>query len=223
MVWSWHSQPFGETAANEDADGDGKKVVFNLRFAGQYFDGETGLFYNYFRDYDPLAGRYVESDPIGLEGGVNTYGYAYQNPIVNFDPDGRLVWMGVPAWIWFTTGAAGAGAVVASQHTPEIADAVSKLRTKEKDQCSDDPRCPDLEKKVQDAKDNMGYSYNKGESVCKDGMSRYQLTKRADDWLRLAQARAQRDQACYGGGDLNHQNEQINAWKHVANCQNLMR
>ena len=46
-----------------------------MRFPGQYFDKETNLHYNYFRDYDPSLGRYVESDPIGLRGGLNLYGY----------------------------------------------------------------------------------------------------------------------------------------------------
>ncbi|MDM1022265.1 RHS repeat-associated core domain-containing protein [Acinetobacter sp. VNK23] len=46
-----------------------------LRHAGQYYDQEVNLFYNYFRDYDPITGRYVESDPVGLDGGLNTYGY----------------------------------------------------------------------------------------------------------------------------------------------------
>ena len=41
-----------------------------VRFPGPYADVETGLFYNYFRDYDPQTGRYVQSDPIGLTGGV---------------------------------------------------------------------------------------------------------------------------------------------------------
>jgi RHS repeat-associated protein len=54
----------------------------------KYFDAETGLHYNYFRDYDPEIGRYIQSDPIGLAGGINTYGYANQNPIMNYDPNG---------------------------------------------------------------------------------------------------------------------------------------
>lgn len=49
-------------------------ITMPLRFAGQYFDTETQLHYNYFRDYDPSIGRYIQTDPIGLAGGVNTYG-----------------------------------------------------------------------------------------------------------------------------------------------------
>jgi len=51
---------------------------------------EAKLVYNYFRDYDPELGRYIQSDPIGLAGGINTYGYAYQNPVMNIDPTGEL-------------------------------------------------------------------------------------------------------------------------------------
>jgi RHS repeat-associated protein len=75
---------------NDDPDNDGLAFGLNLRFPGQYFDAETGLHYNYFRYYDPTTGRYITSDPIGLDGGLNTYTYALNNPLNNIDPDGQF-------------------------------------------------------------------------------------------------------------------------------------
>jgi RHS repeat-associated protein len=88
VVWRWDSDPFGADAANEDPDGDGTKFTYNLRFPGQYYDKETGLHYNYFRDYEPGTGRYVQADPIGLDGGINLYGYVLGNPLTWVDPKG---------------------------------------------------------------------------------------------------------------------------------------
>jgi RHS repeat-associated protein len=90
VVWRWDSDPFGTTVANEDPDGDSTLFAYNLRFPGQYLDQETGLHYNYFRDYDPQTGRYPQSDPIGLEGGLNTYAYANLNPVSFADPSGLV-------------------------------------------------------------------------------------------------------------------------------------
>jgi RHS repeat-associated protein len=88
-VWTWHqAESFGSTPPNEDPDGDGLKFSLPLRFPGQYFDKETGLHYNYFRDFDPNLGRYIQSDPIGLEGGINTYGYALGTPLRYTDARG---------------------------------------------------------------------------------------------------------------------------------------
>ena len=88
-VWTWpQAEPFGANPPNEDPDGDGVRFTLNLRFPGQHFDAETGLHYNYFRDYAPTLGRYVESDPIGLDGGVNTYGYVDGEPLDQYDSEG---------------------------------------------------------------------------------------------------------------------------------------
>lgn len=62
-----------------------------MRFPGQRYDSATQLNYNYFRDYDSSAGRYVESDPIGLFGGINTYAYVAGRPLVAVDPFGLAI------------------------------------------------------------------------------------------------------------------------------------
>ncbi|WP_339674660.1 DUF2235 domain-containing protein [uncultured Zhongshania sp.] len=90
-VWQWQSDAFGVGLPDEDPDGDGTFTNLNLRFAGQYFDAESGLHYNYHRYYDPETGRYTQSDPIGIMGGANTFAYAMANPVANTDPWGLFL------------------------------------------------------------------------------------------------------------------------------------
>jgi len=81
VTWTWEGDAFGATLANEDVDGDLNLETINLRFPGQYADVESGLSDNYFRHYDSGLGRYITSDPIGLQGGLNTFGYVGGDPI----------------------------------------------------------------------------------------------------------------------------------------------
>ncbi|MBD8525507.1 RHS repeat-associated core domain-containing protein [Pseudomarimonas arenosa] len=88
IVWRWESAPFGETAANSNPTGLGN-FDYTLRFPGQQYDRETGQHYNYFRDYEAGSGRYVQSDPNGLDDGPNTFAYVYSQPVWYFDVWGK--------------------------------------------------------------------------------------------------------------------------------------
>ena len=79
--WRAIAESFGSTQIIE------QDIEVNLRFPGQYYDQETQTHYNFHRDYRPNAGRYLQSDPIGVEGGVNVYAYADSDPISKIDSD----------------------------------------------------------------------------------------------------------------------------------------
>lgn len=98
QVWAWASDAFGVGAPS------GARTV-NLRMPGQYYDAESSLFYNWNRYYNPAIGRYVSSDPIGIDGGLNTFLYAEASPVMHTDPEGRssIVWgaikRGAKGWL----------------------------------------------------------------------------------------------------------------------------
>jgi RHS repeat-associated protein len=95
LEWRWDADPFGTAAVNQNPQGLGT-FTYNLRFPGQYYMAETGINQNWNRDYDPLTGKYVQSDPIGLPGGINTYSYAGSSPLLFADPFGTQATAAVP-------------------------------------------------------------------------------------------------------------------------------
>jgi RHS repeat-associated protein len=125
--WSWQTNLFGE--ANPTG-----AIALNLRFPGQYFDDEMGLNYNYFRNYEPSTGRYVESDPIGLLGGNSTYSYVRASPLRKADFSGLWSTVDLELYDWYLHGD-GSYVDISAWCQDYIADATvellaSKLRTK---------------------------------------------------------------------------------------------
>jgi RHS repeat-associated protein len=82
IVWVGEHRPFGSPHMVTGA------IDNSLRFPGQYFDFETGLHQNWYRDYQPDLGRYIEADLIGLRAGMNQYAYVQNNPLTFIDPNG---------------------------------------------------------------------------------------------------------------------------------------
>ena len=181
-----------------------------------------------------------------MAGGMNVQAYA-PNPVAWVDPLGLEGWLvtgarlalagmatdvAVPEptdavpwkWVGYGVGAVAAGGIIWIAGDSSKEAVVPQTRTTTT-ASTRPPRCDDLEKGVRDAKDHMGRAYTKGinPSSCLAGMSRSQLQQRERDWLKLAKARAQRDQVCYGGGDQFHQNEQATAWNKLSECQRLLK
>ena len=87
LMWSWtNTEPYGYQAPNELHSGS--SFTYDGRFPGQRFDRSTGTLHNGFRTYSPKLGRYMQSDPLGLSAGWNTYAYVSNNPLGSYDPIG---------------------------------------------------------------------------------------------------------------------------------------
>ena len=242
IVWQAQYQAFGNIEVNSDVDGDGEHITFNLRFPGQYYDQESGLYYNYFRDYDPELGRYIQSDPIGLDGGINTYGYTGNNPVNDIDPSGLsaipVVGPGPAltpaAHPVFIPGTKENDAFVESiiqisnlfgdkdreqSESCEVDNAGLKVSplantTEPPGQCS--PR--EQQRLQQDVNQEC-----KRPRKCTQSMSTGELFLREVANQRCAIARDKINKKCFMGGDKNHRNQANDAWRSMARCQSFQQ
>ena len=148
VVWQWpysafgSNRPTGILTATTDPNAavttspillktSHASTRLNLRHPGQYHDSETGTFYNYFRNYDSKTGRYTQADPIGLEGGLNRFGYVGGSPLSYSDPlglqaQGAAVLCG-PAWLLCGIGITGAVAMSTPQGQQAAIDLVNRI------------------------------------------------------------------------------------------------
>ena len=116
VVWSAAYDAFGGVTLPAS-----NQMLSNLRFGGQYFDSESGFYYNWHRYYDPAVGRYIQVDPVGLLAGSNLYAYLNGDPLNLIDPYGLWSW-GDPLPDGLVNGAAGFGDTVSMGLTSVIRD-----------------------------------------------------------------------------------------------------
>jgi RHS repeat-associated protein len=159
VIWRWDlaATGFGDGGTNTDPDGNAIAFSFNLRYPGQYYDGIEQIYYNYYRDYDSRTGRYLQSDPIGLRGGVSTYSYVDGGPLGAVDPFGlfldsaRAACLQNPAVcaeVVATPGRSGAVSAVSAAGAAGARGLLGGDTPSDEDVCPDDDNCAKILKRI---------------------------------------------------------------------------
>lgn len=224
VVWQANYSPFGEV------DIVTEEVTLDARFPGQYADEVSGLYYNYFRDYDPTTGRYIQSDPIGLNGGINTYGYVLQNPVRYTDPKGlytQTIGYGIgrvavgPA-IDFGLGLLGLGTLgvaiyEATNDEPDITAPVDRQADANARAGGPPGNCSNDELRRLQSDVNT-YCKGNGMQSCSVIDSCPTLEAKLTLNRQCALAREKVNNRCFAGGDAGHQQQASAAWNAVQRC-----
>lgn len=235
QTWKGISDAFGNLAPDTNS-----KIVMNLRFPGQYYDEETGLHYNYSRDYNPKIGRYIQSDPIGIEGGLNTFSYTLQNPIKYIDnlglqtPSGCFSSPGMFATCVNEGLVAGPKPIPVPLPPPSIincetdrygvpigkdADALSDAHANTSEGYGGNCEPNDFKERSKNKEANCSYASQLGR--CTEHMSEAQINIRSIAFAMCARAR-EKVAECFDGGDSGHRQQINQNWESSKNC-NLLR
>ncbi|AOL07755.1 hypothetical protein WI95_28290 [Burkholderia contaminans] len=240
IAWSAEYRAWG-VAQEAIRKASGKAQFANpIRFQGQYHDHESGLHYNRHRYYDPQVGRYINQDPIGLMGGLNTYEYAFGNPLTYMDSMGLNPAVGCAAGAW-AGGPIGCGAgaligtlvggvaVTAILSTPgdtaisdnDIRDKAGRKVSAMAETMKPPGNCsPRDQKRMQDEVDRHCKG---GRRSCNANTDPMQAMIFREVNRQCAMARDSINNRCYAGGDQNHRDEAIKAWEGVARCEKQIR
>jgi RHS repeat-associated protein len=193
--WRWMGEPFGASSAEEQPTAGQPALQQNLRFPGQQYESFGGRHYNHFRDYDPTTGRYVQSDPIGLAGGINTYAYVNSRPTMRTDSMGLL------------------DAPPLDPNGPP--DLIPKPPDWPVPMGPNGSRCTLPEHNALQATVDLVCSTRRG---CNQNQSCPELQENLSRARACYEARRQINNQCFNGGDLTHRVEQEKALASVNNC-----
>ncbi|HDC0057301.1 TPA: RHS domain-containing protein, partial [Escherichia coli] len=195
-----------------------------IRLSGQQYDEESGLYYNRHRYYDPLKGRYITQDPIGLKGGWNFYQYPL-NPISEIDPQGlNPLILSVVALM--SCGLFSSGGVIQSgqqrrdQYGRKVNPEADKLTDEHKSGVNPGGNCSP--QNLSDLQNEKNRLCNQSRA-CAPQMLRKEILRRYEINLACASVRKQINNQCFGGGDKAHMEEENKAYKTAADCSGLIK
>ncbi|MEL9177807.1 RHS domain-containing protein, partial [Escherichia coli] len=195
-----------------------------IRLPGQQYDEESGLYYNRHRYYDPLQGRYITQDPIGLKGGWNFYQYPL-NPISEIDPQGlNPLILSVVALM--SCGLFSSGGVIQSgqqrrdQYGRKVNPEADKLTDEHKSGVNPGGNCSP--QNLSDLQNEKNRLCNQSRA-CAPQMLRKEILRRYEINLACASVRKQINNQCFGGGDKAHMEEENKAYKTAADCSGLIK
>ncbi len=199
-----------------------------IRLPGQQYDKETGLYYNRHRYYDPLQGRYITQDPIGLKGGWNFYQYPL-DPIIDTDPLGLVVPLVVGVGVICAFGVLSSATIIQNAQQSQT-DSYGRRVNPESDQLTTEHKTG-INPGGNCTPDELSYLQSEKNRLCNQSracappprMQKEEIFRRYQLNLACASVRKTINNSCFGGGDKVHMDEENKAYKTAADCSGLLK